>query len=251
MRVPAIAIVVCAASGAAPLQAQSDEEVVLADPAFSLTFSAGYIASDLGLWQKHGIKVKTVAITGIGAINAVISGSRAVRPGLGELVRPRQRPRPEADRHRHHHRPAVRPDRAAQGHRGDRRLRCQGAAGEARRAAQGPHHRGRFHQFDDPRLCAAGRGALRLQPRRHPRRADGAGQHARGVPEQADRRLRHVAAVAAKGGAGRRSGGDCQRPGRRTGRHDPVRPQPDRDQAGDLREAQSALHGDGTVDQGC
>ena len=40
-----------------------------------MTFSAGYIASDLGLWQKHGIKVKTVAITGIGAVNAVISGS--------------------------------------------------------------------------------------------------------------------------------------------------------------------------------
>jgi len=40
-----------------------------------MTFSAGYIAADLGLWQKHGIKVKTVAITGIGAINSVISGS--------------------------------------------------------------------------------------------------------------------------------------------------------------------------------
>ena len=43
---------------------------------------------------------------------------------------------------------------------------------------------------------------------------------------------------------------DRQRPGRRAGRHDPVRPQPDRDQAGDLREAQGALHGDGPVDQG-
>jgi NitT/TauT family transport system substrate-binding protein len=75
MRIPAIAIVVVAlASGAAPLRAQPDE-VILADPAFSMTFSAGYIASDLDLWQKHGIKVKTVAITGIGAINAVISGS--------------------------------------------------------------------------------------------------------------------------------------------------------------------------------
>ena len=38
-------------------------------------FSASYIADDLGLWQKHGIKMKTVAITGIGAINSVISGS--------------------------------------------------------------------------------------------------------------------------------------------------------------------------------
>ncbi len=59
----------------APLHAQQGEEIILADPAFSLTFSAGYIATDLGLWQKHGIRVKTVSITGIGAINSVISGS--------------------------------------------------------------------------------------------------------------------------------------------------------------------------------
>jgi NitT/TauT family transport system substrate-binding protein len=70
----AIAAVLIAAGGT-PLQAQPADEVILADPAFSMTFSAGYIASDLDLWAKHGIKVKTVAITGIGAINAVISGS--------------------------------------------------------------------------------------------------------------------------------------------------------------------------------
>jgi ABC-type nitrate/sulfonate/bicarbonate transport system substrate-binding protein len=70
---------VCAAVATAlvvtPLSAQSNEEIILADPAFSLTFSAGYVASDLDLWGKHGIKVKTVPITGIGAINSVISGS--------------------------------------------------------------------------------------------------------------------------------------------------------------------------------
>jgi NitT/TauT family transport system substrate-binding protein len=77
MRVPALAIAAFVASAAtvAPLHAQSNEEIILADPAFSMTFSAGYIASDLDLWAKHGIKVKTVAITGIGAINSVISGS--------------------------------------------------------------------------------------------------------------------------------------------------------------------------------
>ena len=62
-------------ASAAPLRAQSDQEIILADPAFSMTFAAGYVATDLGLWGKHGIKVKTVAITGIGAINSVISGS--------------------------------------------------------------------------------------------------------------------------------------------------------------------------------
>ena len=69
-----MAAVMLSASGAT-LHAQSSEEIILADPAFSLTFSAGYIATDLGLWEKHGIKMKTVSITGIGAINSVISGS--------------------------------------------------------------------------------------------------------------------------------------------------------------------------------
>ena len=68
-------VAIAAAAGAAPLRAQPAEEIILADPAFSLTFSAGYVASDLGLWQKHGVNVKTVSITGIGAINSVISGS--------------------------------------------------------------------------------------------------------------------------------------------------------------------------------
>jgi ABC-type nitrate/sulfonate/bicarbonate transport system substrate-binding protein len=76
MRAPTFAIaVVLSAATTAPLYAQPAEEIILADPAFSMTFAAGYVASDLGLWQKHGIKVKTVAITGIGAINSVISGS--------------------------------------------------------------------------------------------------------------------------------------------------------------------------------
>jgi ABC-type nitrate/sulfonate/bicarbonate transport system substrate-binding protein len=71
----AIAAAVVAVCFGTAAQAQSDEEIILADPAFSLTFSAGYVATDLGLWGKHGIKVKTVSITGIGAINSVISGS--------------------------------------------------------------------------------------------------------------------------------------------------------------------------------
>ena len=37
------------ALSATPLHAQSNEEIILADPAFSLTFSAGYVASDLNL----------------------------------------------------------------------------------------------------------------------------------------------------------------------------------------------------------
>src|SRR5262249_40479143 len=76
MRLPTWLIAVALATLlVTPSLAQSDEEIVLADPAFSMTFSAGYVATDLGLWQKHGIRVKTVAITGIGAVTSVISGS--------------------------------------------------------------------------------------------------------------------------------------------------------------------------------
>src|SRR5215204_2473471 len=80
MRISMLAIVAAAVMTAGTVQvtavlAQPAEEIILADPAFSLTFSASYIASDLDLWGKHGIKVKTVQITGIGAINSVISGS--------------------------------------------------------------------------------------------------------------------------------------------------------------------------------
>ena len=47
MRISLLAIVAAtaAAVGTTPLRAQSAEEIILADPAFSLTFAAGYIAS--------------------------------------------------------------------------------------------------------------------------------------------------------------------------------------------------------------
>jgi NitT/TauT family transport system substrate-binding protein len=75
IRTAGIAALALTSLAATPLHAQPGEEIILADPAFSLTFSAGYIATDLGLWQKNGIRLKTVAITGIGSINSVISGS--------------------------------------------------------------------------------------------------------------------------------------------------------------------------------
>ena len=51
------------------------EDVVMAVPAVALTFSAGYVAEDLGLFAKQGVRVKSVVIAGIGSTNAVISGS--------------------------------------------------------------------------------------------------------------------------------------------------------------------------------
>jgi ABC-type nitrate/sulfonate/bicarbonate transport system substrate-binding protein len=49
--------------------------VVLVDPAYSLTFSASYLAEDLGIFKKNGLNVKPIVIHGVGATNAVISGS--------------------------------------------------------------------------------------------------------------------------------------------------------------------------------
>ena len=49
--------------------------VVLANPAVSLSFSASYLAEDLGIFKQNGLEVKIILIPGVGAFNAVISGS--------------------------------------------------------------------------------------------------------------------------------------------------------------------------------
>ncbi len=61
-----------------PMPARALENAIMAVPAYSLTFMAGYIADDLGLWAKHGLAMKSVLITGVGSMNAVISGSADV-----------------------------------------------------------------------------------------------------------------------------------------------------------------------------
>jgi ABC-type nitrate/sulfonate/bicarbonate transport system substrate-binding protein len=218
MRVPtsAIAAVMLSAASVTPLHAQSDEEIILADPAYSLTFAAGYVASDLNLWGKHGIKVKTVAITGIGAINSVISGSshfsqasassfgRASARGQKLIAIATTIDRPFAQ-------VVLRKEIAEAG----------GYDAKSPLAKRGALLKGRTIAVDSINsmihACAAGGGALGRQSGRHSRGADGARQHARGVPKQADRRLCNVAALAAEGGAGRRGGLDRQRSGRRAG----------------------------------
>jgi ABC-type nitrate/sulfonate/bicarbonate transport system substrate-binding protein len=71
--IAALAAVLCACGGSA--QAQSVEDVTMALPAVGFPFTAGYIADGLGLWEKHGLRVKSIVIAGIGSTNAVISGS--------------------------------------------------------------------------------------------------------------------------------------------------------------------------------
>jgi ABC-type nitrate/sulfonate/bicarbonate transport system substrate-binding protein len=49
--------------------------VVLANPAESLSFSAAYLAEDLGIFKQNGMAVKMILIPGVGAFNAVVAGS--------------------------------------------------------------------------------------------------------------------------------------------------------------------------------
>jgi NitT/TauT family transport system substrate-binding protein len=70
----AVALALCA--GPAPSHAQpAVEDVTMAVPAVGFPFVAGYIADGLKLWEKHGLRVRTIMIAGIGSTNAVISGS--------------------------------------------------------------------------------------------------------------------------------------------------------------------------------
>src|SRR5258708_31086500 len=68
-----VAVALCA--GVQLHAQQAVEEVTMAVPAVGFPFVASYVADGLNLWEKHGLKVKTIVIAGIGSTNAVISGS--------------------------------------------------------------------------------------------------------------------------------------------------------------------------------
>ena len=73
--------------GARPVHAQGKlEEAVMAVPVVGLAFSLGYLADYLNLWEKHGVKMKTVEISGIGAMNSVISGSTDFTQSSGSAI---------------------------------------------------------------------------------------------------------------------------------------------------------------------
>ena len=72
----ALAGVAVALALVAPSQAQQAvDEVTMAVPAVGFPFVASYVADGLNLWEKHGLRVRTIVIAGIGSTNAVISGS--------------------------------------------------------------------------------------------------------------------------------------------------------------------------------
>jgi NitT/TauT family transport system substrate-binding protein len=75
--------------GAAPLHAEGAPlDVTMAVPTFSMSFSLQYIAEDKGYFAANGINMKSVIIAGVGATNAVISGSAdAAHTSPGTLTR--------------------------------------------------------------------------------------------------------------------------------------------------------------------
>ena len=64
-------------TAAAPLRAEDAklEDVTMSVPTFSLAYTLEFLNQDMGFYAKHGVRVKTVQIEGLGTINAVISGS--------------------------------------------------------------------------------------------------------------------------------------------------------------------------------
>jgi len=82
-----LSLAFASALAATPLHAQTKfEEGTMAVPVVSLSFSLGYLADDMNLWEKHGVRIKTVQISGIGALNSVISGSTDFTQSSGSAV---------------------------------------------------------------------------------------------------------------------------------------------------------------------
>ena len=76
------AMVVPAAVRAEPAQ----HEATMALPVVGLAFGLGYLADDLKLWEKHGVRMKSVQISGIGAMNSVIAGSTDFTQSSGSAI---------------------------------------------------------------------------------------------------------------------------------------------------------------------
>lgn len=62
------------ATAASPARADM-EHASLALPATALVFLSAYVAEDAKIWEKQGLDVKVLFIAGVGAFNAVVSGS--------------------------------------------------------------------------------------------------------------------------------------------------------------------------------
>ena len=66
--------------------AAADDEAILALPALNLGFATSYVADGMGYWTKAGLKVKIVEISGVGAMNAVLSKSADFSNSSGATI---------------------------------------------------------------------------------------------------------------------------------------------------------------------
>jgi NitT/TauT family transport system substrate-binding protein len=73
---PALIAAAALALAAMPAGAQpAVEDVTIAVPNYTVNLTPTFIADELGLWAKHGLRLKMIQISGVGATNAVIAGS--------------------------------------------------------------------------------------------------------------------------------------------------------------------------------
>jgi len=86
---PAPAAATILVLAASPLAAQPAlQDIIISMPNFTFTSTPNFIAEELGLWAKHGLRVKIIQIAGVGATNAVIAGSADfVQAGGSTLTR--------------------------------------------------------------------------------------------------------------------------------------------------------------------
>ncbi len=62
-----------------------DINILMALPAATLTFSNAFLAEDAGFYRQEGLRVTNRTIVGVGAVNAVISGSADFTMGTGPV----------------------------------------------------------------------------------------------------------------------------------------------------------------------
>jgi NitT/TauT family transport system substrate-binding protein len=78
---------VCTAIGIFPLQgkAQSPQDVVVALPTATLTFSAAFLAQDGGFFKEERLNASLPVLVGVASVNAVINGSADFTIGTGPV----------------------------------------------------------------------------------------------------------------------------------------------------------------------
>jgi ABC-type nitrate/sulfonate/bicarbonate transport system substrate-binding protein len=66
-------------------QSQQEAQVTFAIPAFTLTFTAHFVAEDAGFFKHEALKVSTRNLVGVASPNAVLAGSADFTMGTGPV----------------------------------------------------------------------------------------------------------------------------------------------------------------------